>query len=130
MSDAEAQGLPPIRAWTLHDFRRAGVSFLAEKQIKLAVADKLLAHAKSVDLPGVAGTYQRYDFMPERLSALQLWADHLTGDYCLAAASRDVAGAELIPALDPDASSDARANAGSILMMQAGQLGFGRSRSI
>jgi integrase len=65
--------LSGVTDWTLHDFRRAGVSHLARMGFSPIVADKLLAHLPKA-LSSVARTYQRHDFAAERQAALQAWS--------------------------------------------------------
>lgn len=75
----EARDEGPIPEWWLHDFRRTGVTKLAELGFDSVVADKLLAH-QPAKLRGVAGVYQRHEFLPERVKALDAWAAYVTGD--------------------------------------------------
>jgi integrase len=70
---AKLDKLSQVADWTLHDFRRAGVSHLARMGFSPIVADKLLAHLPKA-LSNVARTYQRHDFADERKAALQAWA--------------------------------------------------------
>jgi integrase len=70
---AKLDKLSKVTDWTLHDFRRAGVSHLARMGFSAIVADKLLAHQPSV-LSSVGRVYQVNDFEPERKAALQAWA--------------------------------------------------------
>jgi hypothetical protein len=84
----------PLVQWQLHDFRRAGVSKLAELGVDSIVADRLLAH-RPTKLKGAARTYQRFEFMEERKRALNAWAAYLTG-------SRD-GGATVLPFARPGA---------------------------
>lgn len=65
-------------AMALHDFRRTGVSKLADLGVDSIVADKLLAH-KPTRLAGVASVYQRHEFRDERKRALEAWAKHVEG---------------------------------------------------
>jgi integrase len=74
----EANGRGAMPQWTPHDFRRTGVSKLAELGFDSIVADKLLAH-KPAKLQGAAAIYQRYEFLRERATALDAWAAHVTG---------------------------------------------------
>jgi hypothetical protein len=77
----------------LHDFRRTGVTKLANLGFDSIVVDKLLAH-QPTKLRGVAAVYQRYDFADERARALDAWAAHLvgTGDGGNVVALKRVAG--------------------------------------
>ena len=62
--------------WRLHDFRRTGVSKMAELGIPPHVADRILNHV-SGSIQGVAAVYQRFEFLPERQRALDVWAAHV-----------------------------------------------------
>ncbi len=62
--------------WRFHDFRRTGVSKLAELGIPPHVADRILNHV-SGSISGVAAVYQRFEFLPERKRALDVWAAHV-----------------------------------------------------
>ncbi len=59
-----------------HDFRRAGVTALAEAGFPPHVADKLLNHVSGT-IRGVAAVYQRGKFAEERRRALDAWASHV-----------------------------------------------------
>ena len=72
---SRGEALPP---WVFHDFRRSGVSRLAQLGFDSIIADKLLAHAAG-KLRGVAAVYQRYDFAAERAKALEAWSAHVIG---------------------------------------------------
>ena len=72
---AEA-GLPPVLRWTFHDFRRSGVTWLAENGTPPHVADKLLNHVAGT-IRGVAAIYQRGEFAEERRRALDAWAAYV-----------------------------------------------------
>jgi integrase len=71
-------GGPKMASWTFHDFRRAGVTWLASKRIRIEVADTLLAHAPT-SMSATARIYQKFDFLDERVAALRMWADFLDG---------------------------------------------------
>jgi integrase len=64
--------------WRVHDLRRTGVTTMAALGFDSIVVDKLLAH-QPAKLRGVAGVYQRHDFVRERAAALDAWAAHVTG---------------------------------------------------
>lgn len=70
---AKLDKLSKVTDWTLHDFRRAGVSHLARMGFSPIVADKLLAHHPKT-LSSVARVYQVHDFSNERKAALEAWA--------------------------------------------------------
>ena len=76
---AEAAGAgapPPLPHWTMHDFRRSGVTWLAEAGFSPHVADRLLNHVQGT-IRGVAAIYQRGEFLAERRAALDAWAEHV-----------------------------------------------------
>ena len=62
--------------WVFHDFRRAGVTMLAEAGFPLHVADRLLNHVSGT-IRGVAAVYQRGEFAEERRRSLDVWAAHV-----------------------------------------------------
>ncbi len=62
--------------WKFHDFRRTGVSKMAELSIPPHVADRVLNHVTG-SIQGVAAVYQRFEFLPERKNALNVWAAHV-----------------------------------------------------
>jgi hypothetical protein len=64
----------PLAHWTLRDFRRSGVTWLAGAGFPPHVCDKLLNHVGGT-ISGVAAVYQRAEFLPERARALDAWAD-------------------------------------------------------
>ena len=60
--------------WRLHDFRRTGVTALADMGIAPHVADRLLNHITG-SIQGVAAVYQRAEFLAERKHAIEAWAN-------------------------------------------------------
>jgi integrase len=74
---AEA-GLAPAELpdWRFHDFRRSGVTALANLGFAPHVCDRLLNHVTG-SIQGVAAVYQRHEFLTERKSALDAWAAHV-----------------------------------------------------
>ena len=65
------------KRWRLHDFRRTCVSWLAGAGFNPAVADKILNHATATGLTTVGQIYQRAEYLPERRTALEAWAEHV-----------------------------------------------------
>ena len=59
--------------WRFHDFRRSGVTALADRGFAPHVCDRLLNHTTGA-IRGVAAVYQRAEFMKERTAALDAWA--------------------------------------------------------
>lgn len=85
VADANAAGRSPHSKvfdaqakadWRFHDFRRTGVTRLAELGVPPHVADRLLNHVTG-SIQGVAAVYQRAEFLNERRVALELWASHV-----------------------------------------------------
>jgi integrase len=72
---AEAGRAPPA-PWVLHDFRRAGVTWLAGEGFPPHVCDRLLNHVGGT-ISGVAAVYQKAEFLTERRAALEAWARHV-----------------------------------------------------
>ena len=72
---AEEAGREPVEmpGWTFHDFRRAGVTALADAGFPPHVCDRLLNHVSGA-IRGVAAVYQRAEFLAERKAALEAWA--------------------------------------------------------
>lgn len=64
--------------WRFHDFRRTGVTRLAELGVPPHVADRLLNHVAG-SIQGVAAVYQRAEFLNERRAALDRWACRVVG---------------------------------------------------
>ena len=58
--------------WRFHDFRRAGVTALADMGFAPHVCDRLLNHVTGA-IQGVAAVYQRAEFLTERKAALDAW---------------------------------------------------------
>lgn len=65
-----------IADWRFHDFRRAGVTWLAGHGFAPHVADKLLNHVGGT-ISGVAAIYQKAEFIAERKAALEAWSKHI-----------------------------------------------------
>lgn len=60
-------------AWTLHDFRRSLATKLNDIGISPHVVEQLLGHT----MPGVMSIYNRSQYLPEKLAALDIWYEHL-----------------------------------------------------
>ena len=72
------QRLPDIAPWVLHDFRRTLSTCLHGAPFAVAphVVEALLGHADG-HRAGVAGIYNKQDYLPERTHALARWAEHV-----------------------------------------------------
>lgn len=71
--DSEVDALAP---WKLHDLRRSMATGMAGLGIAPHVVDKILNHTTGV-LGGVAGIYNRFEYLEERRVALDAWARHV-----------------------------------------------------
>ena len=62
--------------WTLHDLRRTAATRMADLGVMPHVIEAVLNHI-SGSKSGVAGTYNRSLYEPEKRRALELWAEHV-----------------------------------------------------
>jgi integrase len=70
--DASAQ----VNGWTLHDLRRTAATHMARLGVAPHVVERILNHV-SGSLGGVAGIYNRFQYLPEMRAALELWSTHV-----------------------------------------------------
>ena len=70
VEELEAYFLPP---WSLHDFRRTLSTRLNEAGVDWHVVEVILGHAGAKG--GIAGTYNKATFTPQKTDALAKWAD-------------------------------------------------------
>ncbi|WP_406704771.1 tyrosine-type recombinase/integrase [Sodalis sp.] len=61
------------KPWTPHDLRRTLATKLNDMGVAPHVVEQLLGHA----MPGVMGIYNRSQYLPEKLDALNRWVDRL-----------------------------------------------------
>jgi integrase len=66
----------PIPAWSWHDLRRTAASGMGALGIAPHIIEAILNH-RSGTIRGVARTYDRHTYIPEKLHALTTWAAHL-----------------------------------------------------
>jgi integrase len=62
--------LPP---WIIHDLRRTARSGMSRLGIAADIGERILGHV----IPGIRGVYDRYEFLPEKRSALERWGHAL-----------------------------------------------------
>ena len=67
--------IPP---WRLHDLRRTAATGMAEIGIAPHIVEAALNHVSGARA-GVAGTYNRAAYAPEKRAALERWAAHVEG---------------------------------------------------
>lgn len=72
----EAMGNP--EPWRLHDLRRTAATGMADLQIAPHIVEAVLNHVSGAKA-GVAGTYNRAVYKPEKKAALERWANHVDG---------------------------------------------------
>jgi integrase len=74
--DLDARIAGPRPTWVLHDFRRFASTVMHEQLgIQPHIVERILAHVGHQS--GVAGTYNRSDYIAEKRRALQRWAEHV-----------------------------------------------------
>jgi integrase len=64
-----------IEAFVLHDLRRTCRTGLARLKVEPHIAERVLNHLQ----PGVAGVYDRAEYLEQKREALEQWAVHLAG---------------------------------------------------
>jgi integrase len=67
----------PMPAWTLHDIRRSVVTHLHERGFAPPHVVEAIVNHVSGHLAGVAGVYNKAQYLAERRKALELWGDHV-----------------------------------------------------
>jgi integrase len=65
-----------VEPWTLHDIRRTAATRMADLGVMPHIIEAVLNHI-SGSKAGVAGTYNRSLYEPEKRAALELWANHV-----------------------------------------------------
>lgn len=75
---AKTAGKPveDMMPWTLHDLRRTFATAGARLGIASHVIEKVLNHNPAA-LKGVAGIYNRFEYLPERKAALEIWGQYV-----------------------------------------------------
>ena len=72
-----AEAVSCMPAWALHDLRRTLATGCARLGIAPHVVEKVLNHNPRA-LKGVAGIYNRFEYLPERKAAIEAWGRHVT----------------------------------------------------
>ncbi len=65
--------LANVTDWTLHDVRRTVATKMAELKIHPHVIEAVLNHR----MVGVAGIYNRFDYLTEKREAIEVWTNYL-----------------------------------------------------
>ena len=66
--------LSEVEGWTLHDLRRSAATHMARLGVPQEHIERVLGHA----IEGVAGTYNRYSYLAEKRTALDVWGAQWT----------------------------------------------------
>jgi integrase len=70
-----------IAGWVLHDIRRSVVTAMNDELgVAPHVVEAIINHVSDPSRRGVAGTYNRAQYLAERTRAMQAWGDHLTSE--------------------------------------------------
>ncbi len=77
---AKLDKLSGVTDWRLHDLRRTLVTGMNEAlNIEPHVIEAVVNHQSGTAKAGVAGTYNRAQYMKQRRVALESWAQHIMG---------------------------------------------------
>jgi integrase len=87
---ADLDRLSGVTGWRTHDLRRTVVTGMARLGVPPHVADKILNH-QSGTISGVAGVYQKHEFLAERKDALERWGRHVVNVIASSSRSNPVA---------------------------------------
>ncbi|MEQ1718962.1 MAG: tyrosine-type recombinase/integrase [Hyphomicrobium sp.] len=68
--------LSSVADFTLHDLRRSAATGMARLGVSPHVVERVLNHVSGT-FAGVAGTYNRFGYLPEMRDALDIWASHI-----------------------------------------------------
>jgi integrase len=76
IKDRVDAAMKPASPWVLHDLRRTAATGMAELGIAPHIVEAVLNHVSGARA-GVAGTYNRAAYAPEKKAALERWGDHV-----------------------------------------------------
>jgi len=65
-----------VTGWTIHDLRRTAATGMARLGIQPHVVERILNHVSGT-FGGVAGVYNRFQYLPEMREALTAWERHV-----------------------------------------------------
>jgi len=65
-----------VEHFTRHDLRRSGATGMAKLKVPPHVIDKILNHSSGT-ISGVAGIYNRFEYLAERKKAMKTWSNHI-----------------------------------------------------
>jgi integrase len=75
-SKADLDAVSKLKPWRLHDVRRTVATRMADLGVQPHIIEAALNHASGFRA-GVAGTYNRSTYAPEKRAALDTWANHV-----------------------------------------------------
>ena len=75
---AKTDHLSRVQGWTLHDLRRAAATHMGRLGVAPHVVERILNHESGV-FRGVAGVYNRFQYVPEMRDGLERLAGHIEG---------------------------------------------------
>jgi len=75
---AKTDQVSEVQGWTLHDLRRSAATHMGRLGVAPHVVERILNH-ESGSFRGVAGVYNRFQYLPEMREGLERWAQHLEG---------------------------------------------------
>src|SRR5262249_26453485 len=67
----------PMPPWLLHDLRRSFVTYMNERKLALPHVIEAIVNHVSGHLAGVAGIYNKAQYLDERRRALELWGKYV-----------------------------------------------------
>lgn len=70
--------LSEVSGWTLHDLRRTAATHMARLGTSPHVIERILNHISGT-FGGVAGVYNRFQYLDEMRDALEAWEQGLSG---------------------------------------------------
>lgn len=65
-----------VTGWTIHDLRRTAATGMARLAVQPHVVERILNHVSGT-FGGVAGVYNRFQYLPEMREALIAWERHV-----------------------------------------------------
>jgi integrase len=79
IADARRKGrvTKPMPPWVIHDLRRSFVTHMNDRGIAPPHVVEAVVNHVSGHLAGVAGLYNKAQYLPERRNALEAWAKHI-----------------------------------------------------
>lgn len=73
----ELDAVAALHDWTLHDLRRTAATGMARLGVLPHLVERILNHVSGA-FGGVAGVYNRFQYLDEMRAALDLWTQHVT----------------------------------------------------